>query len=287
MSSLISMLMILFVCVNYFTDDAVLTLARMFDDRGGSETHLAITNNGSNRSLGEAAALRHSTVYESDFNLGYFGGLRYALKQYGNRSEIDAVVLTNPDVQFDIERVSECVKTHATDQETGVVAPRVISTKTNRDQNPFYLAPPSKSDLARLERVFSTRWKANLYIGAREALRQVKRRVGAKSYELETPHAGRSTIFAPHGSFMIFTQPYLSTAGAFDHPSFLFLEELFVGFHCANAGLRVIHDRSFAVHHTEHATTKLFRSDQMVTYQHDALLRIIEKYDDWSSQPDS
>jgi GT2 family glycosyltransferase len=71
------------------------------------------------------------------------------------------------------------------------------------------------------------------------------------------------TIYAPHGSFLIFSSEYFRAGGSLDFPCFLFGEEVYLAEVLRKLGLDVVYEPSLEVVHQEHKSTKLVKSREL------------------------
>jgi hypothetical protein len=62
-------------------------------------------------------------------------------------------------------------------------------------------------------------------------------------------------IYAPHGSFIVFSREYFDRGGTLAHVPFLYGEEIMVAETARRLNLAVVYDPGFQIKHVEHSTT--------------------------------
>jgi GT2 family glycosyltransferase len=87
-------------------------------------------------------------------------------------------------------------------------------------------------------------------------------------------------IYAPHGSCIVFGRHYFEAGGTFDHPVFLFNEELFVAEMALAKGLGVMFCPSLEIWDEEHAGTGVWRSRKIFNYVIESNMYFYQRY--WS-----
>lgn len=199
-------------------------------------------------------------------NLGYFGGARYGLSLYRQQNPIpDWVIVSNVDLSIDDPSFLERLAPLASIPNLGAIAPRIQSSLTGVDQNPYLRVRPSARRMHLYKRLFRSWLILNTY----EVLGTLFRRVrgalsGRRKGSSQLP--SQETIYAPHGSFLILSRNYFDRGGTLDFPEFLFGEEIYIAEHMRRLGLTVIYEPSLHVTHQEHHSTKLFKSRTIAQY---------------------
>jgi hypothetical protein len=85
-------------------------------------------------------------------------------------------------------------------------------------------------------------------------------------------------IYAPHGSFMIFSREYWREAAGLNHNPFLFGEEITVAEYSRGKNLPVIFDPSLSVHHIGHASMGTFPSRRKLNWLREATRFCADEY---------
>lgn len=188
-------------------------------------------------------------------NLYYWGGAAFALQAfYGSSGPWPRwVVVCNNDVEVVDENFLQILErldsaTHP------IVAPRILSQATSKDQNPLLEVYPS-----RLKRM---KWRLyDLNYPLARALLAIHS-VGSPFWTPSESAAGsRSSsptprrIYAPHGSCMIFSSAFFEKGGKLDTSVPLFAEELTIAALAEKLGLPVWYCPDIRISHREHSTT--------------------------------
>ena len=272
----------LLITVNYKSECANLRLLEDLESMNGfSSQDVVIVDNGSGEE--SISTLRHKAerlpnvqLFVSDTNQGYFGGTKFGLDRYiQQRHQFpDWIIVSNPDIAIDdpdflLKLVSQNWR------EVGVLAPRIRLKGSNIDQNPFMKRRPGVLRRASLRAIYSNYPFAALWDWLsrkkRDFLRH--RKAGSTKNELS-----RRVIYAPHGSFLIFSRRFFEAGGFLDDELFLYGEELSVAEICRSLGLPVIFEPELQVWHDEHATTG--RTITVASYQRQkrALKHVFSRY---------
>lgn len=263
------------ICVAYNNHEEVIRFVQALKKMAGDhELKIAIVDNTedkqkiSNKELvGKLKNESGNNCYfiESNKNLGYFGGMNLGYEYLLECSETpaDCIVLTNTDIEFAsndfFSNLSMTLSRMPSD--CGVVAPSIISTRTNKNQNPMYINKPSKIKFEILSFVFSYYLLAILH----RLLSVVKGKIVSVKTEQATGSV-ENKIYAAHGACMIFRNVYFSRGGSLKFPEFLFCEEIFVAEECVKNDLSIMYCPEVVVMHKEHATTHLIPSRLITSY---------------------
>lgn len=247
---------------------------------GFSKCHLVIVDNnsgdGSAERIREAVAeLRNVELMTSPSNRGYFGAAKWALDQHlAHHSAPDWVIACNNDIVFDSPAFLNRLLAHDP-QTVGVLAPAIMSRLTGLDSNPMILRRPGRIRKLRYRFLVSTYYVAWLTQWLAPFVRKGRRRW----------HVGRSDrrdclarIYAPHGSFLIFSRRYFEEGGFIDDGCFLYGEEISVAETCWRLGLPVIHDPGLKVSHNDSQTTGRMLTRSSYRLQREGLQYALGKY---------
>ncbi len=241
----------------YHTQRFVKSLSEL---TGFSECQIAIVGNESDdetREKLEQLRKKYSenvTIFYVMENLYYWGGAAFGInKLYPDRSHMpDWLIVCNNDIL--IEQKEFLTKLSSLNyEEYGVIAPSIISSITQKDQNPFRISPINKSDLVKWK-ILHTHYAlfvAFIFIG--RLLRKVK---VLSRYKRKKDNINREKeIYAPHGSFVIFSKRFFEKGGNLDTNFTLYGEENTTAEITKNIGLTVRYCPSLQVIHNEHSTT--------------------------------
>lgn len=199
------------------------------------------------------AALR--TVYSEDY------------------TSYDYIIISNVDVTLD-ETFFTALRDLKADADTVWVAPYIWSPSEQRDVNPKIQERYSKKRLRLLRLLFACPPLYYLYT------RTLYRRKVSKDVEsgMRTDHYDSKTIYAGHGSFMIFRPDIFRQEPPLDYPVFLFCEEIYMAEMTRRIGKKVAHCPAVKVWDREHASTGLMGLWRYCKYNHDALSYIIRTF---------
>jgi GT2 family glycosyltransferase len=274
---------VLMVVVHYKAHDGVLELLDSLQRlKGFCDLDLVIVDNCSGEE--QLSTIRRAVtqvpnaeVLESSINRGYFGAAKYAFDLHlGKGHDLpDWIIVCNHDVF--IEDKDFFLKLFNQDSAVGVIAPRIQAVPTKIDQNPFMRRRPG----------WWRRFTMRLYSAAYplavtwDWLSRQKRVLISRIppwISRSQRNSGRQTIYAAHGSFMIFSRKYFEAGGTLDDQLFLFGEEIVVAESCRMLGLRVIFDSALSVLHNEHQSVGNGMSRRMFGYHREAVRHVLSKY---------
>ncbi len=265
---------VLILCINYHSEEATCRFVQSVSkqDFSGTIRTLIVDNSqpAANASAWASLSQNNVEVVTPPDNLGYFGGAAYGLVQHLNNQELpDWVIVSNPDITLDKRGfLSELCALHK-DTSCALLAPRIMSSLTGDNQNPYMRSRPSKSITGFRERIARNVLVFNAY----ELLSHLKRGIRGvvkRSRQYLSESSEPAPIYAPHGSFLVFNRAYFDAGGTLDYEPFLFGEENYVAEIARQLNLPVLYDSRLKVVHQEHATTGLLKSKAMVATIHDA-----------------
>ncbi len=276
--------MISIIVVNYKKSDLTVGLARSLVRLGPIPgLRLVIVDNDSTPESREGLRpiesmdLKTEFIYEKQ-NHGYFGGARKGLEAVKQKWPSDWVIISNSDIEFtDPEFFTQLAKENPSAQ-AGLLAPRVLSGLSGRDQNPYMRKRPTASRMQFYKWMFRYRITCFLYqmAGLVKSLTKsltkshTKSVIKSKLSSSVTASPQREKIYAAHGSFLIFSKNYFDKGGDFAHRPFLFGEEVTVAERCRQLNLEVIYEPQLVVSHIEHATMGWIPSSKMLKFQREA-----------------
>lgn len=259
---------IIIVIVNYFSSREVIEYIEAIQD--DDDISVVIVNNGDKEDdvalLKKMILNKGNIIYlESGDNLGYMGGAKYAyekLKPFDEGGKVNWFILSNADIRINPRNLQDGL--NCVDRKIGspimLVAPKIISSLTGKNQNPYLVNRPSRLKYFMLSYVFSIYPLAVLH-----------RLMGALKNKI-TKNASRDklssqeSIYSGHGSFMIFNRKYFERGGCLNNKSFLFCEENYVAERVRRLKGLVFYQPSIVVTHKEHITTGLIPSIVMTRY---------------------
>jgi GT2 family glycosyltransferase len=185
-------------------------------------------------------------------NLGYFGAAHLVLNSVWKNRLPDWLVVSNADIRLPQHSFLTRLADHSAGR-CAVIAPKIVSTETGLDQNPFHRHRPSavRINLNRLiPRVPLLFW---LVTAQYLIKRSIRRRIPG-NHAQSTKNS--TNIYAPHGAFIVFSKEYFRRGGSLNCGAFLFAEEIFVAETCRRLGLHITHSPDLEVLHDEHVSTR-------------------------------
>ncbi len=255
------------VCVNYGSNSLSIkylkSLKKAFSRVGGRvELQVLLVDNTSpnaeqEKFLKVVSTFQFADAISTEDNLGYFGAVQFGLRKLGvgQGREIDWLIVSNVDVEVAPDFFEILL---SKDTSVGVIAPAIISRRTGRDRNPKMNSPLNIRKARFQKIIFSTYWIQNFYL--QFAL--------LKSFLFRPLQSScvAKNIYAPHGSFIIFSRLFLEKGGHFNFPCFLFGEELFIGQQARELALSVAYEPDLRVDDFDHASTGQWRHRRICKY---------------------
>jgi GT2 family glycosyltransferase len=249
---------ILILIVNYHNDkDVIRYVTEEVMHQSYKNIRVVIVNNGSNN---PTALIKMSEKFDNVFvvspgsNLGYFGGMNYALRYNDVRhTHADIVIVSNSDLYFTDKNLFQNISRF--DFTRGDVIGPDIRTEDGYPQNPMYAERISASKLRLLKSVF--RFYPSYLVYQLASI--VKKRKPMDSL------AGGNT-YAIQGAFMIFNNSYFQKGGDLNYGSFLYGEEIYIAETAREKNIRIFFEPSLHVIHRGNATTGRFKSGLHLKY---------------------
>lgn len=214
----------------------------------------------------------------SSQNRGYFGAARWALDQYLGRHGLpDWVAVSNNDIEFDdslfLVRLLEKDPASA-----GVIAPSIITELTGHDANPMIRKRPGRFRMQRYRL-----WLANYYASwfkqwLSPSVRKMRHTVS--SHRRSAAQPASQPIYAPHGSFVIFSRRFFEAGGFIDDGFFLYAEEFSIAEMSIRLRLPVIHEPALRVWHKGGQSTGRMLSRDMYLQQVNGFRYALARYRD-------
>jgi GT2 family glycosyltransferase len=258
----------LVIIVNYFTEADVHRQLLPFRDAG---VRFVVVDNGSrDQSILESLhAWSNVRVFSTGSNLGYLNGGFFGLERYLEQESIPRwILVSNPDITFSPSLFARLPLIDSSS--VAMLAPRIVSERTQKDQNPFMLQRPTRKKLHRLQRLHAWPAIADIY------------RLGGGFYhrfraDRPAPNP-KQAIYAAHGSCMIISSEFLMKLPELSYPAFLYCEEIYLAEEARRLGLPIVYRPDLEVVHSEHRTTKVFRSHTIIKHHKEALEVCLRRY---------
>ncbi|MEA9984420.1 glycosyltransferase family 2 protein [Subtercola sp. RTI3] len=260
------------VTVSYFSEDDVLSClasvpaAAASTARSGLE--LCVVNNAASDPL-SALEGTGASVLTPGTNLGYGGAVNFAAATLG--PEVEWILVTNPDVQFEPGSVDELMRVATGDERIGVVGPRVTN-----DDGTIY---PSARDLPSLtsgagHAVLHRVWPANPW--SKRYLR------ADKSATTGTDPVAAGWL---SGSCMLVRRAAFDAVDGFDHRFFMYFEDVDLAERLGLAGYSVLYVPTATVMHAGGTSTRSHSAAMLKAHHHSAYLYLAKRYHEWYYLP--
>jgi GT2 family glycosyltransferase len=257
---------VLLICVKFGSDaETAQYLESLRKLQGQHNLQVLVVDNTVGAEMPEPPTERNFTFIRAEKNLGYFGGARSGLSLYLRDHPLpDWVIVSNVDLLVADSNFLDKLAAFRARPHLGVVAPSIRSALTGRDQNPFMRTRPSAARMHAYKWMFRSWLVLNAYELASASFHKIRNATRTR------PDASAGfrenlggTIYAPHGSFLIFSRDYFRAGGNLDSPYFLFGEEIYLAEVLRKLRLDVVYEPSLEVIHQEHKSTKLVKSRKL------------------------
>ena len=257
---------ILLICVNYNSYEVLLDFLKSIDLASAQvKEHLcvdvAIADNSSPLQTIETSYPHiHHVSVRAMGNLGYMGG---ALPIYNaHAKEYDYVSISNVDLQLEPDFFIRLLE--LSDESIGWIAPDIYTCKIDRHENPCMLKRPTARNFAIWNIIYSSTFIYRIYHFL--YLLKSKKRANV--------HA--STIYAGHGSFMLFTSRFIAHYPELHFPTFLYGEEIFFAELNRAAQLIVKYAPTLRISNIGNVSTGMVNQKQRATWSKETL-NVIQK----------
>lgn len=254
---------ILIICVDYFSEVETRSYIKKVKDIAEYVDVVVVCNSG----LISVNYTDGVYVYDLNDNLGYMEAAHQGLNMYLKQNPMpDWIILSNTDIDFPNPDIFDRLRLDS--RLDCVIAPDIV-TLEGIHQNPFLKKRPSFTKIKFLTIVYGSSILNKIY----SSLSLLRRNKCFRSVEM----AGES-IYAPHGSFVMFGRDYFTVSPTLEHPTFLYGEELHIAERARLKSMRVIYDKDYSIMHREHVTTSKIPSFSKAKIMRDSLLAILKEY---------
>jgi len=259
------------VLVCYFNEEEIVDFAMKIFEQDIAPNKVVIVDNGSRKkdllSTIQKKYPERILLKNPGKNLGYWGAFEMAIKE---KEEYDYYILSNSDISFlDIDFYKNICKCQLTSKKRiGIIAPTILSKDLKHNLNPFLFNRSSVRKIKILKMIYKNELFAIIY----NLLHYIKNYFSIKKeiINIDSTSGRQNDIYAPHGSFMIFTRQFINK-NTFNYKAFLFGEEIYVGEVCKKLNLKVRYYPNLKLIHNEHTTTGFFQTGMLLKYKYDSL----------------
>ncbi|WP_457749108.1 glycosyltransferase family 2 protein [Sulfurimonas sp.] len=208
---------------------------------------------------------RNIEIIASKSNRGYAKGNNLGI-QKAREDGFEWVVVSNSDIKFaeEPEFLEKIGRIYEQDKNIAVIAPNVVNPQ-GVSQNPFRKERFTAKELMKMKIFYLTGlYKIYYFLRIYIFFDFITFLARKKSEAVQniTHHKSKSGyIYAPHGSFLIFTPTFFKYFSGFDEGTFLYCEEFILAEMLRSKGLGCWYEASLRVAHQESkATEKIVRT---------------------------
>lgn len=205
-------------------------------------------------------------------NTGYINSAQEAILNYGKQllKTFDFTIVSNVDICLapDFFKYLTCTPT----QNVAWIAPRVHTPLSHTEENPYAIHRYSNRKLQLLRYMYAHPHIFMLHKKFTHILIRLKRNRQSSTNSMRT-------IYAGHGSILIFTQAFVEHIFPFNFPFFLYGEELYFAELARLANMQTIFNPQLYVNNcSAHVSTSKLDYVQICKYGHQAISYILNTY---------
>lgn len=238
----------LLICVTYHSDEALHAFVESIHRaaervKGNLQVDIEIADNGKQ-------------------NLGYLGG---ALPIYNAKAQgYDFVSISNVDIELAPDFFEQLLKIDVTN--IGWLAPDIYTDKINHHENPYMLTRPTKRNFRIWSIIYSCTWIYRIYYRL-HLLKNKQQKVYPEC-----------TIYAGHGSFMLFTKAFVQEYPVLQFPGFMYAEEIFFAELVRRAQQHVLYTPALHIGNTGNINTGKINQKQKSAWNKESLRAIYKQF---------
>lgn len=238
----------LLICVTYHSDEALHAFVESIHRaaervEGNLQVDIKIADNGKQ-------------------NLGYLGG---ALPIYNAKAQgYDFVSISNVDIELAPDFFEQLLKIDVTN--IGWLAPDIYTDKINHHENPYMLTRPTKRNFSIWSIIYSCTWIYRIYYRL-HLLKNKQQKVYPEC-----------TIYAGHGSFMLFTKAFVQEYPVLQFPGFMYAEEIFFAELVRRAQQHVLYTPALHIGNTGNINTGKINQKQKSAWNKESLRAIYKQF---------
>ena len=214
---------------------------------------IIVDNESSNSSLSALKLITKKSnldieIISSNINSYYWGGIQLGLQKiYNNNKKYDWIIACNNDVQFNDISLFEKLNDLKEDY-YNIIAPRIISSLTNKDLNPFMLKP-----ISFLYNIYYSLYYLNFFTSI--IFHKIGRLIKLIKIESKVNDSSNYQIYAGHGSCIIFSKEFFSNGGYLDNGFTMYGEEVSTAEIANKIKSFIYYVPSLSLIHNEHQST--------------------------------
>ncbi|MFR9534688.1 MAG: hypothetical protein SNG49_07595 [Rikenellaceae bacterium] len=267
---------VIIICVNYNTyhelDGYLLSISNAAKEvKGLVEVTVAVADN-TPAELRKSFSVDYPHVivlpYILERNDGYLGSAEVVmsdLRKSGRLAEYDYCVVSNVDLQLSKNFFQELHSTQI-DENIGWIAPEIYTQQLNRYENPFMTSRPSLKKM----NYWITLYKYPILFFIQSKL--------AKLAARKSTSTTQSTIYAGHGSIMIFSKSFITHYAEGNFPSFMYGEEIYFAELVLQNGLMARYQPNIVVYNRGGVSTNLLGVKRKAKMNYDSLTALKKRF---------
>lgn len=188
------------------------------------------------------------SVPNKGYGAGNNRGIELALRQY----EFDYLVISNPDIEINHFSVNKLQN-----EDNRVYGPLIITSR-GKNQNPYWAIRNKFTELL-IYKGYKSQNRLLIYMGT--GVNKVVREIFLSLFKLSSRQ--NATVFALHGSFVIFPKKLLERLGiVYDEALFLFSEEADLAHRFYELDVDCVITKEISVKHKEDGSMALAKIDE-------------------------
>lgn len=269
------MLKVIFLCVNYNSYDALQEYLESINAAKQScknEVELKVIVGDNSQKSHQINTGKYDFQVEQiifNQNTGYFGGISSAIKKSDVKlKEYSYIIISNVDVKVATDFFEQLYIACFND-DIGCIAPSILSRLTGENRNPRLFHRYSLKKINILRIMYKIPFVFNVYLRCVSPIKSRFNKVNVAETKI---------IYAPHGSFMIFTKKFADFLQTMKFPSFLYGEEIFIGEELKKRKLKTVYYPPIKVFDEEHISTGKMKNRILFKYNYDSLTSIVKEY---------
>jgi GT2 family glycosyltransferase len=205
--------------------------------------------------------------YKTGSNLGYIGAVYQSLKELNiSLHNYNYFIISNVDIVLDVCFFTNLLKLKLKPN-IGWIAPCIYSKYENRDRNPKITHRPTRRKIKLLALLYKYPILYYLHMNTSYLLRK-RFRKPIRDY----------SIYAGHGSCMIFTNSLLKSYSDFCYPSFLFGEEIFFAEILKKYNFETYYYPQIKVIDSDHVNTKVLPKKLFYKWNYNSINILIKLF---------
>lgn len=259
-------------CVNYNSYDVLDAYLRSIDQSAGQTVGSALVDvfiaDNTVDDIKPIATTCHNNVnrikvFAFHENIGYFKAITRMMKAV-DTTPYDFVIVSNVDMTLQTDTLSSLLASRHPD-DTGWIAPAIISRGTGNDLNPQATCRYSATKLRIMRWFYRLPPIYNLYVNTFHRLKRMRTNAPGE-------------VYAGHGSFIVLTREYIARCGIIDYPVFLYCEEIYIAEECGRHGLKVIYNPEIRVDDIGKVSTGKSSKRNYYRWNIEGITYILKKY---------